>query len=104
MIIHGMADDVVPFQTSVQLAEELIKQRKEFDLVLAPAATHRWATRPDDAAYLFNKLIGHFDRYLGPGPRPSDQAGVPSSPHWTRLPSRHPRPPPHRRANTIDRH
>jgi dipeptidyl-peptidase-4 len=79
MIIHGMADDVVPFQTSVQLAEELIKQRKEFDLVLAPAATHRWATRPDDAVYLFNKLIGHFDRYLGPGPRASDQAGIPSS-------------------------
>jgi dipeptidyl-peptidase-4 len=74
-----MADDVVPFQTSVQLAEELIKQRKEFDLVLAPAATHRWATQPDDAVYLFNKLIGHFDRYLGPGPRASDQAGIPSS-------------------------
>ncbi len=75
MIIHGMADDVVPFQTSVQLAEELIKQGKDFDLVLAPAATHRWATRPDDAVYLFDKLIGHFDRYLGPGPRTPGQMG-----------------------------
>lgn len=75
MIIHGMADDVVPFQTSVQLAEELIHQGKDFDLVLAPGATHRWATRPDDAVYLFDKLIGHFARYLGPGPRAPGQAG-----------------------------
>ena len=71
MIIHGMADDVVPFQTSVQLAEELIKQGKDFDLVLAPAATHGWATLDENAVYLFNKLIGHFDRYLGAGPRAS---------------------------------
>ena len=69
MIIHGMADDVVPFQTSVQLAEELIKQGKDFDFVVAPSATHRWATRPDYAVYLLNKMIGHFDRYLGAGPR-----------------------------------
>ena len=72
MIIHGMADDVVPFQTSVQLAEELIKQGKDFDLVIAPGATHRWAALDANAIYLFNKLIGHFDRYLGAGPRASE--------------------------------
>lgn len=64
MIIHGMADDVVPFQTSVQLAEELIKLGKDFDFVVAPAATHAWAAREDNARYLFEKLIGYFDRYL----------------------------------------
>ncbi|HUJ24368.1 MAG TPA: prolyl oligopeptidase family serine peptidase, partial [Myxococcales bacterium] len=64
MIIHGMADDVVPFQTSVQLAEELIRQGKDFDLVVAPTATHRWDTQPDDAQYLFGKLVAWFDRYL----------------------------------------
>src|SRR5207248_8563460 len=64
MIIHGMADDVVPFQTSVQLAEQLIKDGKDFDFVVAPGATHAWAAREDDAAYLFNKLIAHFDRWL----------------------------------------
>ena len=64
MIIHGMADDVVPFQTSVQLAEAFIREGKDFELVVAPAATHRWDTQPDDAQYLFGKLVDWFDRYL----------------------------------------
>ncbi len=70
LIIHGMADDVVPFQTSVMLAEELIRQHKDFDFAFSPTATHAWAARPDDAIYLFGRLITHFDRWLGPGPRP----------------------------------
>ena len=67
LIIHGMADDVVPFQTSVMLAEELIHQHKDFDFAFSPTATHAWAARPDDAIYLFGRLIAHFDRWLGPG-------------------------------------
>ena len=51
LIIHGMADDVVPFQTSVMLAEELIRQRKDFDFAFSPTATHAWAARPDDALF-----------------------------------------------------
>jgi dipeptidyl-peptidase-4 len=69
LIIHGMADDVVPFQTSVMLAEELVRQHKDFDFAFTPTATHRWAAREDDAIYLYGKLIAHFDRWLGPGPR-----------------------------------
>ena len=69
LIIHGMADDVVPFQTSVMLAEELIRQHKDFDFAFTPTATHRWAAREEDAIYLYGKLISHFDRWLGPGPR-----------------------------------
>jgi dipeptidyl-peptidase 4 len=69
LIIHGMADDVVPFQTSVMLAQELVLQHKEFDFAFTPTATHRWAARDDDAIYLYGKLIAHFDRWLGPGPR-----------------------------------
>jgi dipeptidyl-peptidase 4 len=70
LIIHGMADDVVPFQTSVMLAEELVLQHKDFDFAFTPTATHRWAAREADAIYLYGKLIAHFDRWLGPGPRP----------------------------------
>jgi dipeptidyl-peptidase-4 len=69
LIIHGMADDVVPFQTSVMLAEELVHQHKDFDFAFTPTATHRWAAREDDALYLLGKLVTHFDRWLGPGPR-----------------------------------
>lgn len=66
LIIHGMADDVVPFKTTVQLAEELMRQGKDFDFAFAPAATHAWTTDPAYARYLFNKLVTHFDRNLQP--------------------------------------
>lgn len=66
LIIHGMADDVVPFKSTVQLAEELMRQGKDFDFAFAPAATHAWTSEPHYARYLFNKLVTHFDRYLQP--------------------------------------
>jgi dipeptidyl-peptidase-4 len=67
LLIHGMADDVVPFQTSVMLAQELVKQHKDFDFAFTATATHRWAARPDDALYLYGKLVQHLERHLAPG-------------------------------------
>jgi dipeptidyl-peptidase-4 len=64
LIIHGMMDDVVPFQTTVHLAEELMRQGKDFDVAFAPTATHGWTQRPYHARYLLRKLVDHFDRYL----------------------------------------
>ncbi len=64
LIIHGMQDDVVPFQTSMMLVEELMRLGKDFELALAPAATHAWSRRPDYALYLMRRLVGHFERYL----------------------------------------
>ncbi|MBM4187654.1 MAG: S9 family peptidase [Gemmatimonadetes bacterium] len=64
LIIHGMQDDVVPFRTSVVLAEHLIKLGKDFDLVFAPGATHGWTQREHDARFLLGKLVAHFERYL----------------------------------------
>lgn len=69
LLIHGMQDDVVPFSSAVELAEEFMKQGKDFDFAFAPAATHGWTQRPYYATYLLRKLVAHFDRYLGPGPR-----------------------------------
>ena len=68
LIIHGMQDQVVPFKTTVALAEELMRQGKDFDFAFAPAGTHGW-TRPEYAGrYLLGKLLEHFDRALGPAP------------------------------------
>lgn len=64
MLIHGLMDDVVPFKTTADLAEELMRQGKDFDLVIAPSATHGWTARPQHARYLLGKLVQHFDRYL----------------------------------------
>ncbi len=69
LLIHGMQDDVVPFSSAVALAEEFMRLGKDFDFAFAPAATHGWTQRPYYATYLLNKLVGHFDRHLGAGPR-----------------------------------
>ena len=66
MLIHGLMDDVVPFKTTADLAEELMRQGKDFDLVIAPSATHGWTARPQHARYLLGKLVQHFDRHLTP--------------------------------------
>ncbi len=69
LIIHGMQDDVVPFSSSVALAEEFMRLGKDFDFAFAPAATHGWTQRPYYATYLLRRLVSHFDRHLGAGPR-----------------------------------
>lgn len=65
MFIHGMQDHVVPFKTTAVLAEELMRQGKDFDFVFAPGATHGWSREPHHARYLYGKLIEFFDRHLG---------------------------------------
>ncbi len=64
LIIHGMMDDVVPFRTTLALAERLMLLGQDFDLATAPAATHAWSAREHYAVYFFRKLTQYFDRYL----------------------------------------
>ena len=68
LFIHGMQDHVVPFKTTAVLAEELIKQGKDFDFAFAPGATHGWSREQNYDRYLFSKLIEYFDRYLAVPP------------------------------------
>jgi dipeptidyl-peptidase-4 len=64
LIIHGLMDDVVPFRTTMALAERLMLLGKDFDLATAPAATHAWSAREHYAVYFYRKLVQYFDRYL----------------------------------------
>ncbi len=64
LIIHGMQDQVVPFKTTVVLADELMRQGKDFDFAFAPHATHGWTSPTYSGRYLLNKLVQHFDRHL----------------------------------------
>jgi dipeptidyl-peptidase-4 len=66
LIIHGLMDDVVPFRTTMALAERLMLLGKDFDLATAPAATHAWSAREHYAVYFYRKLVQYFDRYLRP--------------------------------------
>jgi len=65
LFIHGMQDHVVPFKTTAVLAEELIKQGKDFDFAFVPGATHGWSRETYYNRYLFGKMIEFFDRHLG---------------------------------------
>jgi len=69
LFIHGLQDHVVPFKTTAVLAEELIKQGKDFDFAFAPGATHGWSRERHYSRYLFGKIISYFDQHLG---TPSD--------------------------------
>ena len=68
LFIHGMQDDVVPFKTIVTLMEQLMTLGKDFDMAIAPGATHGWNQREHYAVFLFRKLVQHFDRFLGAPP------------------------------------
>jgi dipeptidyl-peptidase-4 len=67
LIIHGLMDDVVPFRTTMALAERLMLLGKDFDLATAPAATHDWTAREHHALFFYRKLVQFFDRHLGGG-------------------------------------
>jgi dipeptidyl-peptidase-4 len=69
LILHGMADDVVPFQTSVVFVQALVKARKRFEFAFTPTATHAWASKEDDALYLYGRLVDFLERWIPPGPR-----------------------------------
>jgi dipeptidyl-peptidase-4 len=64
LIIHGLMDDVVPFRTTMALAERLMLLGKDFDLATAPAATHAWTAREHYAVFFYRKLVQFFDRHL----------------------------------------
>jgi dipeptidyl-peptidase 4 len=64
LIIHGLMDDVVPFRTTMALAERLMLLGKDFDVATAPAATHAWTAREHYARYFYRKLVQFFDRHL----------------------------------------
>jgi dipeptidyl-peptidase-4 len=70
MIIHGMRDTTVLFRDTVALVQRLILLGKDVDLVMLPDAPHAWDTEAlVQTRFAFQKLVGHFNRYLGSGPR-----------------------------------
>lgn len=64
LIIHGLMDDVVPFRTTMALAERLMLLGKDFELATAPGATHAWTAREHYAVYFYRRLVEFFDRHL----------------------------------------
>ena len=70
MIIHGMRDSVVLYKDTVVLVDRLIGLGKDVDLVTLPDSEHSWDTGPSrQTVFAFKKLVAHFERHLGKGPR-----------------------------------
>ncbi|MCA1778233.1 MAG: prolyl oligopeptidase family serine peptidase, partial [Xanthomonadaceae bacterium] len=71
LIIHGMHDDIVPYKTTLMMADKLMLLGKDFDLISMPNAAHWWAEPEHYARYTFGKLEDFFRRHVPPGPQPS---------------------------------
>jgi dipeptidyl-peptidase-4 len=65
MIIHGMRDSVVLFMDSISLARKMIKEGKDFELVVLPDASHAWDMGPSyQTVFAFKKMVSFFARHL----------------------------------------
>lgn len=63
LLIHGMGDDNVHFQDTVQLVDALIATGVDFEVMFYPAGKH--GIRADASRiHLFRKITRHFERYL----------------------------------------
>ncbi|HVS14534.1 MAG TPA: prolyl oligopeptidase family serine peptidase [Thermoanaerobaculia bacterium] len=70
LIIHGMRDTIVLYRDTVNLVQRLIALGKDVDLVTLPDAGHGWDLEGlTQTRFSFGKLVEHFDRHLGRGPR-----------------------------------
>ena len=65
MIIHGIRDTTVLFMDSVNLARKMIKEGKDFEIVVLPDASHAWDMGPIyQTLFAFRKMIDFFARHL----------------------------------------
>ncbi len=65
LILHGMVDDNVFFQDSVQLIEKLIELRKTdyFDVMFYPKESHSF-TKPESWTDEYERILKFFDAHL----------------------------------------
>jgi dipeptidyl-peptidase-4 len=63
LMIHGMKDDNVHFQDTVQLISQLIDHKIDFDLMIYPEGAHG-IRKDSNRIHLFHKIAQHFERYL----------------------------------------
>ena len=60
-LIHGMMDDNVPVQSTLQVVDALMKANKDFDLLLLPHARHGFGI---DSYYVMRRRWDYFVRHL----------------------------------------
>ena len=63
LLIHGTHDDNVHLQNTLKMVDELIKARKQFDLMLYPGKTHG-ITGTDHNVHLYTMIYEYLERHL----------------------------------------
>jgi len=63
LLIHGMADSNVHFQDTVQLIFKLVKNNKEFDVMIYPREEHGFS-RDESYVHVFTKILEYFQEHL----------------------------------------
>ncbi|MFQ5869056.1 MAG: alpha/beta hydrolase family protein, partial [Candidatus Zixiibacteriota bacterium] len=63
LLIHGMADSNVHFQDTVQLIFKLVKNSKNFDVMIYPREEHGFS-RDESYVHLFTKILEYFQEHL----------------------------------------
>lgn len=63
LLIHGMADSNVHFQDTVQLIFRLVKDSKDFDVMIYPREEHGFK-RDESYVHVFTKILEYFKTHL----------------------------------------
>ena len=63
LLVHGLSDDNVHPQNSIQMVNELIKSGKQFNFMVYPGKTHGIAGK-EARAHLFHSIWDHFAQTL----------------------------------------
>jgi dipeptidyl-peptidase-4 len=63
LLIHGMADSNVHFQDTVQLIFKLVKNNKNFDVMIYPREEHGFS-RDESYVHVFTKILEYFQEHL----------------------------------------
>lgn len=69
LLVHGLHDDIVPVQSTLQMYEKLLLLGKAPDIIIAPTPSHWWASDEHYAIYAFGKIREYFRRHVGDGAR-----------------------------------
>jgi dipeptidyl-peptidase 4 len=64
LIVHGLADDNVHPQNTIQMSEELIKAGKQFDQAVYPGQKHGF--RGGSQSHVYERITEFFERTLAP--------------------------------------
>ncbi|PKP19626.1 MAG: S9 family peptidase, partial [Bacteroidetes bacterium HGW-Bacteroidetes-22] len=64
LLVHGMADDNVHFQNSVDLVTALVNADKDFDSEFYPNSNHGIYTGPNTTFHLYRRMTDFLLRHL----------------------------------------